>query len=90
MDRNDLVQWFPTNAGQLKLICHCLLTSQGALGTGKQMQKGNPILLQILSPTKAAQWTKGFLGGSRDVSEEMACRGGQLSGGMCDRETSVG
>lgn len=64
-----LVQWFSMHAGQPKLICHCWLTSQGALGTGKQMQKGNPILLQTLSPTKAAQWTKGFLGGSRDVSE---------------------
>lgn len=69
MDRNYLVQWFSMHAGQPKLICHCWLTSQGALGTGKQMQKGNPILLQTLSPTKAAQWTKGFLGGSRDVSE---------------------
>ena len=77
MDRNYLVQWFSTHASQLKLICHCSLASQGALGTGKQMQKGNSILLQTLSPTKAAQWTKGFLGGDRDVSEE---EGDGLSG----------
>lgn len=58
MDWNYLVQWFLTRASQLKLICHCSLASQGALGTSTQMQKGNSILFQTLSPTKAAQWTK--------------------------------
>lgn len=43
----------------------------------KQMQKGNSILLRTLSPTKAAQWTKAFLGGSRDIRKE---EGNGLSG----------
>lgn len=59
VDWNYLVQWFLTCARQLKLICHCSLASQGAPVSSKQMQKGNSILLQTRSPTKAAQWTKG-------------------------------
>ena len=92
-DWNYLVQCFFTRTSQLKLICHCSLASQGALGTSKQMQKGNSILLRTCSPTKAAQWTKGLLSGNRDVRKEwreMECQGGQLSRGMCDGETSVG
>lgn len=70
VDWNYLVQWFLTCASQLKLICHCSLASQGAPVSSKQMQKGNSILLQTRSPTKAAQWTKGPLSGSRDVRKE--------------------
>lgn len=86
VDWNYLVQWFFTRSSQLKLICHCSLASQGAPDTSKQMQKGNSILLPNRSPSKAAQWTKGLLSGSRETD----CQEGQLSSGMCDKETSVG
>lgn len=81
VDWNYLVQWFFTRTSQLQFICHCSLPSQGAPGTGKQIRRGNSILLRTLSPSKTAQCTKGVLRGSRDGRKErreMDCQGGQL------------
>lgn len=73
VDGNYLVQWSFTHARQVKLICHCSLASQDAPGTqqtdGERKFNSPPNPL----PTKAAQWTKGFLSGIRDVRR----RGGQ-------------
>lgn len=73
VDGNYLVQWSFTHARQLKLICHCSLASQDAPGTqqtdGERKFNSPPNPL----PTKAGQWTKGFLSGIRDVRR----RGGQ-------------
>lgn len=92
VDWNYLVQWLFTRASQLKFICHCSLVSQGAPGSANRCRKEIRFSSEPSLPLRQHNGQKPSLVAAEILGRrrEMACQGGQLSGGMCDRETSVG